>query len=304
MTPRTLMRPLLLALLLPVFAGCGRTGDLQAPTAGGATTASDAAQIATALEANPEYVNEDVWQNADPLTLDPGTGLAAIRPLRFWRDIRDVRTDVQTEYLNPDDQGRPTLAIATVRRQLRGSFNILAGSPDDPTVEPTPVRKPLDDLWTRRVAFVRQPLADGTPGRWRLAGTSAVEVHTRAGQTRVTSLRIQAGGLDTTITEPLELHRLRRILLLPPDAEVLLTATTQAPDDVVLFHGRDLRLRFVSHDDGTHTFRFPSGHFPGLRHFGVDALSHGTLFDDTAPYDANAWVLAFSVAPQRLPIGE
>jgi predicted small lipoprotein YifL len=302
MTSRTLIRPLLLALFLPVLAGCGRTGDLQAPTAGGATTASDAAQIATALAANPDYVNEDVWQNADPLTLDTGAGLAAIRPLRFWREIRNVQTDVQTEFLNPDDQGRPTLAIATVRRQLRGSFHIVAGSPDDPTLEPTPVSKPLDDLWTRHIAFVRLPLPDGTLSRWRLAGTSGVEVHTRAGQTRITSLRIQAGDLDTTITDPLELHRLRRILLLPPDTEVRLTASTVATDDVVLFHGRDLRLRFVSNGDGTHSFRFPSGRFPGLRHFGVDALSNGTLFDDAAPYDANAWVLAFSVAPQQLPL--
>ena len=130
-----------------------------------------------------------------------------------------------------------------------------------------------------------------------------MDVRTRDGDTRLVSLRIQSADLDTVITDPLELHRLRRMLKLAPDAEVLLTARTADPTDVVLFHGFDLRRRFVNNGDGTHSFRFPSGHFPGLRHFGVDALSHGTLFDDAERYDANAWILAYVVVPDRIAIG-
>jgi hypothetical protein len=33
----------------------------------------------------------------------------------------------------------------------------------------------------------------------------------------------------------------------------------------------------------------------------VDALSNGTLFDDEAPYDANAWLLAYAVVAVRMP---
>jgi hypothetical protein len=286
------------------LAGCGGSTSLQSPAGADPAGGTDEAQIATELQANPDYVNEGVWQDETPMTLDEGSGFAAIRPLRFWREIRHVESDLHTEYLNPDPNGRPLLAIVTIRRHLLGSFNILAGSVTAEDTTRALVRKPLDDLWTRRIALVRFPLPGDTAlSRWRLAGTSGVDVRTRDGDTRLASLRIQSGDLDTTITEPLELHRLRRVLKLAPDAEVRLTATTADPTDVVLFHGFDLRRRFVNHGDGTHSFRFPSGHFPGLRHFGVDALSRGTLFDDAERYDANAWILAYVVLPERSPIG-
>jgi len=32
----------------------------------------------------------------------------------------------------------------------------------------------------------------------------------------------------------------------------------------------------------------------------VDAISHGTLYDDTAPYDSQRWVLPYVLAPERL----
>jgi hypothetical protein len=47
--------------------------------------------------------------------------------------------------------------------------------------------------------------------------------------------------------------------------------------------------------------KFRSGMFRGLRHFAVDALSHGTLYDDAAPYDANIWALIFSLERVRMP---
>ena len=110
------------------------------------------------------------------------------------------------------------------------------------------------------------------------------------------SLRIQAGAdFDTTITDPLELHRLRRIVRFAPGTEVHLAAS------VVLFHGFGLRRMFTSNGGGTFSFTFPVGEFPGLRHFGVDVLSNGTLFDDTLAYDSNAWILAYAVEPMRMP---
>jgi hypothetical protein len=38
----------------------------------------------------------------------------------------------------------------------------------------------------------------------------------------------------------------------------------------------------------------------GLWHFGVDAISHATLYDDTAPYDSQRWVFPYVVAPERM----
>jgi hypothetical protein len=289
----------ILALCAFALTGCGKTSSLQSPTTGGATGGNDEAGVSSALQSNPEYVNEP-WSQDDGTTAVEGGagGFAAIQPLRFWRRITLVESDIHVEYSQPDPNGRPTLAIATVKRHLQGSFNIVAGTPEDTSV----VHKPLDDEWTRKLALVRRPARVGSElGPWRIAGTSGVDVRTIDGSTRVSSLRVQAADLDTTITDPLELHRLRRILRFAPGTEVTLTATTADPTDVVLFHGRDARRRFVNNGDGTHTFVFPVGDFPGLRHFGVDALSLGTLFDDALPYDSNAWILAYAVVGVRMP---
>jgi len=292
----------ILALCAVALAGCGKTSSIQSPAAGGPGPGTDEAEVAATVQSSPEYVNEPYWQDASQYEMER-EGFAAIRPLRFWREIVRVESNVHTEFGNPDPDGRPLLALVTIRRHLHGSFNIVAGSVDPEDTSRTRIRKPLDDVWTRRLALVRRPLDDGSGGltRWRLAGTSGVDVRTRDGVTRVQSLRIVSGDLDTTITEPLELHRLRHILKLAPATEVQLTATTASASDVVLFHGPELRRRFVNNGDGSHSFRFPSGTFFGLRHFGVDALSNGTLFDDVAPYDANAWILAYAVTPTRLP---
>ena len=115
--------------------------------------------------------------------------------------------------------------------------------------------------------------------------------------TQVQSLRIQSDGIDTTITGPLEMHRLRRVLLFAVGSNVKLTAMTGNANDVVLFYGHDMRRRFTSNGDGTFTFNFIAGRFPGLRNFGVDALSNGTLFDDTAAYDSDGWIFGYVVTP-------
>jgi len=63
-----------------------------------------------------------------------------------------------------------------------------------------------------------------------------------------------------------------------------------------------MRSRFTNNADGTFTFTFTTGRGLGLHRFGVDALSHGTLFDDVAPYDSNAWIFDYRVSPLDLPI--
>ena len=281
------------------LAGCGGSTSSQSPM-GARSSAADDAQIAQVLQSNPQYVNESVWQDETPIPLTTSFGFAAIQPRRFSRKIQSVETTTDIEYSNPDSLGRPLLARVTIHRHLQGTFNIMTGSGDDDSARAV-IRKPLDDDWTRKIELMRRPTRRDTGlTRWRLVGTSGVDVRTRGGDTRVTSLRIQSGTLDTTITDPLELHRLRRVIRVNEDAAVLLTATTDDTSDVVLFHGFGLRRRFTNNGDGTHSIRFPADRFPDVRHFGVDALSRGSLFDDTEPYDANAWILAYVQKRERL----
>ena len=293
----------LLPLTALALAGCGRsTGSTQASSTA-PPTGSDQAQVASVLASNPDYVNEDLYASQQAQAYDQASGLAAIRPLNFWRAITNVETTFDTEFGPPDSTGRPTRALVTIHRHLTGTFNIAAvvETPDD--TSRTRIQKPLDDAWTRRIALVRLPdRLDPSITRWRLAGTSGVDVRTRGGVTRVQSLRIQTADLDTTITDPLELHRLRRMILLPGGTAVTLTATTGSSSDVVLFYGHDSRRRFTNNGDGTFTFHFIADRYIGIRNFGVDALSHGTLFDDAEPYDSNAWIFGYVVVPDRAPI--
>ncbi len=286
----------------PVSGG-GNTGG------GGALTA-DQVQVNGVLGTNLDLVDEDVWQSDALQSYDAVSGFAAVRPLRFRRVITNVDRQVTTEFGQPDSSGKPTLALVTVRRHITGSFNLLAGAADSTDTTKNVFQKPIDDQSTRRILLMRMPArepawrdsADRDSVRWRMVGTSFVETHTNGGSTHIVSVRVQAGPLDTTITDPLEMHRLRRIAHFMPNTPVRLTVTTTRNDDVVLFYGRDARRRFTNNGDNTYTFDLNSGIFPGVRHIGIDALSRGTLFDDTAAYDANAWMLPFSTDP-RMPGG-
>lgn len=276
---------------------------------GGALTA-DQVQVNAVLGSNIDLVDEDVWQSDALQSYDAATGFAAVRPLRFRRVITNVDRQVSTEFGAPDSSGKPTMALVTVRRHLTGSFNLLAGAADSTDTTKNVFQKPIDDQSTRRILLMRMPAheptmrdsADRDSVRWRMVGTSLVETHTNGGSTHIVSVRLQAGPLDTTITDPLEMYRLRRIAHFLPNSPVRLTVTTTRNDDVVLFYGRDARRRFTNNGDNTYTFNLSSGIFPGVRHIGIDALSHSTLFDDTAAYDANAWMVPYTVDPRMQPV--
>jgi hypothetical protein len=106
---------------------------------------------------------------------------------------------------------------------------------------------------------------------------------------------------DTTIYDPLAFRRLRQVLRVAPGTQVTLTVTTEAKDDVVVLYHRDRRFRFHNNGDFTYTGVWTTGlPMPGLLHVGINALSHGTLFDDQAPYDSQAWIFPYSVAPETL----
>ena len=177
------------------------------------------------------------------------------------------------------------------------------------------IQKPLDETRVRHVLLRRGRLPhdvprdadcphDSTRVRWRVAAVSGVQVTSLDNTTQVMSVRVQCGALDTTITDPLAFVRLRGLFKLQPGLPVTLTVTTSHTDDLVLFHHdgrRPGRFRLASNGDGTYTGQFRCGMFAfGLWHFGVDAISHATLYDDAAAYDSQRWVFPYVVAPNRM----
>ena len=305
---------LTLPLLIGLLTGCAPRGTVLGP-ANPATGGPDQAEVASELAANPSLVDDEVSAAPDQTSLEsgaPAAGVAgtmsaeaAIQPLTFWREIRDIQRRFEFAFADTDSTGRPTTAIVTVHKLFAGSFNILVA---DPVADGSPpsshvIHKPLADHGVRRVLLKRVRLPESERRVWRVVATSGIRITSRDATTRIDSLRIQSGALDTTITDPLAFFRLRAMLTLDPLADVTLTVTTQSDDDVVLLYLRDQRVRF-SHsgpDTYTITFRVPDG--AGLHHVGVNALSNGTLFDDAAPYDSQSWIEPYLVHPLELAAG-
>ena len=317
MRSRLLLATSLLAAI-GLSAGCGKT--TVNPPASSDTSSLDQAQVASVVAVEPEVVEDGQFESADLTSLgaDPGaTGtLAVINPLRFWRVITRVERRFEFAFADTDSAGRPTTAIVTVHKALAGRFNILTGVPgSDSTALDSSLsvaHKPLADRWVRRILLRRLPGSDSTRGTWRVVATSGVEVTSRDATTRIASLRIQTADVDTTVTDPLHFFYLRRILKLEPGTPVTLTVTTLKNDDVVVMCRSGHRFRFHNNGDNTYTgvwqvpdLRVGNGSRPGpgrppIFHFGVNALSHGTLFDDQAPYDSQAWLLPVVLAPDQV----
>ena len=316
MLTRNVRNSLLPLVLIAALAGCSKKSG-EAPNAvtnpGGSTggTQMNQADVSATMAAEPDLVEDGLAEDPMETSVDgglPAGATAAIHPLTFWRRITEVNRTFEFAFADTDSTGQPTTALVTVRKKLVGTFNILAGPLEPSTALPPPdslhvVHKPLEDHWVRHVLLkrVRPNAADSDPrARWRIAATSGVQVTSKDATTNITSLRVQSGALDTTITDPLALFRLRRVLRFGAGAQVTLTLTTGRNDDVALLDLRDRRFRLTNNGDGTYSGTFRAGFFDGVHHFGVNALSHGTLFDDTAPYDSQAWILPYVVDPTQL----
>lgn len=320
-----------LALVAGLAAGCGKSGPSQPMSQSATPTPQDIAMVNRVVAGSPAFINDDVYEGTAATQLEPANGaLAAIRPLFWWRSINSVSRTFETEYTDPDSTGRPTMATVTVHKLLTGTFNIVAG--DSASHPDSILRKPLEDSWVRKLLLKRVRdivVGDTVISRWKLVGTSGVEVTSTNAVTTIQSVRIQAGTLagsvlDTTITDPLQLHRLRRVFHLPTGTQVIVTVTTGSADDVVLLYRWHRRVRFINNGDGTHTAGWITGDewdrdrdllFAAttdgdgrdgswVRHFGVNAISHGTLYDDASPYDSNAWIFAFGFDGARCDLDD
>jgi len=102
------------------------------------------------------------------------------------------------------------------------------------------------------------------------------------------------------ITDPLAFFRLRRLMKFDAGEQVTLIVTTGRNDDVVVLLRGRLRAKFTNNGDNTYTAEWRAPLLGGVQHVGVNALSHGTLYDDEAPYDSKAWIVPYLVNPTEL----
>jgi len=295
-----------LVLVAAALSGCGKTSKPASPIQNtgivgmNGATAVDVAQTSDAITANPTLVNENLFVDSTPMvfaSLGADGGVPSLhRPLRWWRTIDSTSRSVSFVYANPDSLGRPTTAIATVNRHLLGNFHVVLSDTSHADSLHHVTVKPLDDAWTRKLALQRFKVVTdsaGTNSLWRIVGTSGVLVTSAGATEHIQSVRVQSASVDTTITDPLEMHRLRRFECFHGFALVTLTVTTDKTDDVVAFYRDGDRRPFTNNGDGTYSITFVGVDFGGPRHFGVNAFANGTINTDTYPYDSQAWILPF-----------
>lgn len=301
--------PLAVVLAAGLLSGCGSSTKPTDPIGSN----QEQSEVTAELAQQPEIMEDGISDDPGEVSVQAEAALAAgiapdatIRPLTFWREFRLRERSFQFAFSDSDSTGRPTRAVVTVSTRLRGRFHILAGPP--PAEAEAAVRdsighivKPFDEVRVRRVLMVRVAARSEVRARWRVAACSGVEVSSRDHATNILSVRVQNGDLDLNVADPLAFVRLRQVMQLDPNSEVRLTVTTERNDDVLLLHHAGLRLRLLSNGDNTYSGAMPVGLFlRRMRHFGVDAMSRGTLFDDTAAYDSERWVLPFVIAPEVL----
>jgi hypothetical protein len=304
-----------LFIVAGLSSGCGKKtstplSPVGASSSGGSsgTPANDQAEASSAMAAAPELIEDGVFESPDQGTLPSGPGgFAAIRPLMYWRNITSVDRSFEFAFADTDTTGRPTTAIVTFHKLLKGTFNIATGPRPEVAASDSMrlliVRKPLADHWVRRV-LLKRVRGDGDNDdrnrRWRIAASSGVEVTSRSATTKILSLKIATADRETTVTDPLAFFRLRQFMAFDAGDSVRLTVTTGRNYDVVVLMSRGLRAMFHNNGDNTYTGVWRSPFWRGVNHLGVNAFSHGTLFDDTLPYDSQAWILPFVVRPTML----
>lgn len=292
-----------LTLALAVLAGCGK--DSVSP---GNLQGTDRAQVAGAIGSAPSLIDDNLLNTSTQVGLAAalrgvdGAAAVAIQPFTFWRAITSDMRTFEIAFADTDSTGHPTTAEVTIHRHFAGTFNVVPESqtnPGTPDLNPAHVvHKPLDDLWERHVLLKRLPLDGSTTPIWRIAAVSGAEVTSQGATSAIDSIQVHAGsGLDTTITDPLALFHLRKVMRFGADDSVTISAWTGRTDDVVVFYHHDRRARFTNNGDGSYTFGFRTAAYNGWRHFGVNVLSHATLFDDQVPYDSKAWILPYAVTP-------
>lgn len=295
MQRRNLTRIAIVLAGVVVVAGCGKTST--GPTPGADT---EQAQITSYMAGNPGLIDDQLFTDPASLPLSRLAGTnAAITPRWFWRRITVSTPHLTFQFSDTDSVGRPRLAAVTLTRQLIGTFDILPAASGDTTMLDSAhiVQKPLDDTWTRHLLFKRCVVPGSDQPQWRLIAASGVQVNSSGMTEQIQSVRVQTGAMDTTLTDPLQLFVVAHCMHVAAGDSVTLTVTTSRTDDVVLAFYRDLRLRFHANGDGTYVIKLPVGNLLGMRFFGVNALSHGTLYDDALPYDSQAWLFHAWVGP-------
>lgn len=244
---------------------------------------------------------------------------ADITPLRFGRFITSVTRTV-TLTVDASD----TIAVAVVDKDIIGVFKIKAVNTTGDTVL---VEKPFNDKSKRQVVFrrVRRDTVEYWHN-WRPVSTSLVEGGTAAPNDRVKIVKVDVflpNGDTISVADPTNYflrykwidgwHRGRKDcpVLLPGQlvtTRVTVNSSSADTDLVTLrfgfddFHRRRAAFHIVSetnNGDGTFSRVYEKTWYvhlhPGYFNAGVEAMTKGTVYDDTEAYSVSWWAVPYRV---------
>jgi hypothetical protein len=319
-----------LALAGLLIAGCSdnQVEPLDSDAAPvGVTTEDEAIKY---YAANDEFVvNEDeTFADREVTPADAGSfGKidAAVTPLRFGRFITSITRTVETT-VEPGD----SVAIAHVTKDITGVFKILAVTAANETVL---VEKPFNDISERNVVFKR--VARNAVRFWRNwlpVASSLVQGGTVPPNNLITITKLELIGPNGTveITDPqdyyllygwVRMHQVRAALQkgeVPQytggqEIQIRVTLESTSPDtDLVAvrygflgLHWKRFPMTMTSEveNGGVYTRVYETTRTrPVYMHFhrgwfnmGIDAVTHETLYDDSAPYSASWWGIPYRV---------
>ncbi len=308
----------LLMLGFAVMAMTGCSSNSTGPTSSGLTT--DQANVQTSIVAAPEIATDGSYDTSAPS--DFSVAHAGAAPLsgigseggpevvpsqpntqrRWWRVITGRTASFDYEFTAQDSSGRPTAAHITVHKHFTGTLHILTpevlqNSAGGDSIVQHESTKPLADHWVRHLwlARVAPALNHGHP--WRLVGASGVNVTSEIDgpgtQPQIHSIRIQSGAADSTFSDPAVAIHWNKLWNATPGTPVTITVTTGAPNDIVVLMAREARAALTANGDNTYTGTWYTPGDAGLKHFGINALSAGTLSDPASAYHSNAWLFPY-----------
>lgn len=308
---------------LLVLAGCGSQNPVANSRTDPAAQYASAAGVQTQVQSAPDDFETTTYDDgsaakpdmADATAPTSKFGLpvaeAAIQPAFWFRHITQHERHIDVTFDHPDTA--TVVANVKVTDRLLGTFNVITrpDTVDGQITQSQWIRKPLADTALRYARFVRHKVAATAEGEdedredgfrdgwspWRLNALSGHEITSDNGTRQIQSVRIQAGAFDSTYMDPLVLEDRASIAKIPGGTPVTVTATTPDPTDVLVLYTRWGRQRMHPVSPGVWQGTFLSAFDGGLRHVAVNALSHGTLFDDAGPYDSLVWGIPLVVVP-------
>lgn len=322
-------------MLTLILAGCSKedsiVDSLNQPPAGVSTEQAAIQYYALADEfsSNTEVMmNDGEMYPADYGTF--GKISAEIIPLRFGRFVRSVTKTVEVVMESGD-----SIAVAKVTKDIYGVFKIrgINGDEDTVTVEKEFHDRSMKRIIFRRVARDTERwwknwlpvgtslVAGGTVEPNNNIEIQKAELFLPNGDTVVVTNPLEhfmryrwmdrlAGMMDSMrhdehedrppvpeLTDGQQLTMRITVLSLSPDTD--LVALRFGMD---LLHKRRARMHIVSEQDngdGTWTRVYEKmwtvPPHRGFFHVAVDAMTHGTVFDDTEPYSVSWWGVPYRV---------